>query len=201
MGASCKTLRIPLRMDTRVCELDSLDLLAPGSVPSDMTGLIGPYAEQWQGLGFVHLFDYTVPPVSPGMRSCASVLLSLDAQTLAEVVFVEKAAGAILRRELASWCMSCFPDGRRMGVTSLRRRMDGPAQFEMAYLTGRPPAELYAAHQRRLAVLSAGSPLPLDAGCAQRVLVENNNLSVRFMAGRGVYVDPTAEAASPIVPR
>jgi hypothetical protein len=201
VAAFYKTLRIPLPMGTRVAELDGLDILGPGGIPYDVASLTAPYVGEWESLGFVRAFDYTVPPVSSGMRSYATALLSPNALTLAEVVFVEKAAGVVLRRELASWCMSCFPDGRRVGVTSLRRRMNGPRQFEMTYLTGRAPTELYTLHQHLLAGAGYDVPVALDPPTAQRLIVENNNSSVAFMAKRGVYVRPQEGTASPIVPR
>jgi hypothetical protein len=202
VAAFHKTLHIPLPVGTRVAELDGLDVLGPGGVPEDVASLTARYVEEWESLGFKRAFDYTVPPVSSGMRGYATALLSADATTLAEVVFVEKAAGVILRRELASWCMSCFPDGRRVGATSLRRRMNGPSQFEMTYLTGRPPADLYTLHQHlMMADTRRGIPTALDPGIAQRLIVENNNLSVANMAKRGVYVRPQEGTASPIVPR
>jgi hypothetical protein len=201
VAAFYKTLRIPLPMRTRVPELDGLDLLGPGGIPDDVASLMAPHVREWESLGFGRVFDYTIPPVSSGMRSYASVLLSPNALTLAEVVFVEKAAGGILRRELASWCLSCFQDGRRLGATSLRRRMNGPRQFEMTYLTGRPPADLYAQHQHLIAGSGYEVPLALDTGAAQRVIVENNNLSVALMVKRGVYVQPREGTTSPIVPR
>ena len=201
VAAFHKTLRIPLPMETRVPELDGLDLLVPGAIPDDAASLMAPQVGEWESLGFGRVFDYTIPPVSSGMRSYATVLLSPNALTLAEVVFVEKATGVIRRRELASWCISYFPDGRRVGATSLRRRMNGPKQFEMTYLTGRPPADLHAQHQHLMAGWGFEVPMALDAGAAQRLLVENNNFSVAFMVKRGVYVQPREGTSSPIVPR
>jgi hypothetical protein len=200
VAAFHKTLRIPLPMGTRVPELDGLDLLGTGGIPEDVAASTAPQIREWESLGFHRVFDYTIPPVSSGMRSYAAVLLSADERTLAEAVFVEKAAGALLRRELGNWCISYFPEGRRVGVTSLRRRMNGPREFQMTYLTGRPPAELYALHRRLLDGERTGAPAALDQDAAQRLLVENNNLSVAFMVRRGVYVQPREGGAPPIVP-
>lgn len=177
-----------LPMATRAPLLDSLDILPDDGLPADVLAAMSGAIGAWEVLGFSRSFVYTAPPASPGMRGFATVLLSADGLTLAEVVFVEIVRPVISRREMPTWCMSCLTGNRRLVASSGRRRFNSPPGVDALYLTGYPAESLYAAHRARLDTLRGEMPERLDRNGAARAILENSVRMTETMAARGVYI-------------
>lgn len=190
IGAGCKLFRIPLKMDMRVCMLSSVDRLDPGALDPDVREAMDPLVGSWRGLGFGEPLWYSLPMKGAGQRSAAAALLSRDRLTVAQVFFAEKKTEQLTQREVQANCVSAMGDGTYAGVSSGRRQMDSPPEFDGVYLFRRPPEALYARHEERLKH-HRSSARPLREEELASFVLELHNLSVRFHADRGVYVPAT----------
>lgn len=187
IAAVCKVLRIPIAVDTRVCMLSGVEKLDSFSLDSDVRGFLDPLVEAWRTEGFEAPFWYTIPMKGEGQRSVGCAMRSLDGASVAQCFFAEKRMPEFTKREVQSNVASAMGDGTFTGVTSGKRQMDHPHEFDGESLPGKEPGILMSRHRERLSQ-HRGSALTIRQGDVERFVVDLHNRAVRFHAERGVYV-------------
>lgn len=190
IAAACKLFRIPLAIDTRICTLSSVERVDPFSLEGEIRSILDPLIEAWRAEGFEAPFWYTIPMKGEGHRSVACAMRSVDGSSLAQCLFVEKKMAGATNREVQSHVVSTMGDGTFTGVSSGKRQMDLPPEFDGESLPGKSPQALMSRHRERLHQHRSAAT-SLRTQDLERLIVDLHNRAVRFHAERDVYVPVT----------
>ena len=175
---------VPLVDEIPDVELDDL--------PKGVARSLERHAARFEAEGYRTLFHYELPLLERDRITAATILLSEDRWSMAQVLYLKNPAESQVGLTVGCWC----EDGTYATVTNRKLELDPPPGHRTERYVGASPGELvdrFLEHAADWDAEGGMKAVKLDEAKVRRMLVEAEREAAEFYAARGVLVRMTAK--------
>lgn len=170
--------------------VDRLDEVDPDDLPKPAARTLERHAARFEEEGYRPLFTYDLPLLERDRLSAATVLLSDDGWSMAQVLYVKNGEQSQAGLTVGCWC----EDGTYATTTNRKLELDPPPGHRIERYVGAAPDELvdrFLDHAAEWEAEEGMKAVKLDAASVRRLLVRSEREAVEHYAERGVLVKMT----------
>lgn len=168
----------------RIPDVDLDDL------PKGVARTLERHAERFEEEGYRTLFHYELPLLERDRLTAATILLSADGWSMAQVLYLKNSAESQVGLTVGCWC----EDGTYATVTNRKLELDVPPGHRTERYVGAPPGELvdrFLGHAADWDHTEGMRAVKLDEAKVRQMLVAAEREAAEFYADRGVIVRMT----------
>lgn len=171
--------------------LDRIPEVDPRDLPRGVARTLERHAGRFEEEGFRALFQYELPLLERDRVSAATILLSADGWSMAQVLYVKNPTESQVGLTVGCWSA----DGTHATVTNRKLELDPPPGHRTERYAGAPPGELvdrFLEHAAEWDDEEGMQAVRLDDAKVRQLLLTAEREAVEFYAERGVVVRMTA---------
>lgn len=167
----------------RIPDVDLLDL------PKGVARTLERHAARFEEEGYQVLFHYDLPLLERERMTAATILLSRDTWSMAQVMYIKNSEQSQVGLTVGCWCQ----DGTYATVTNRKLELDPVPGHRTERYVGATPDELVDRFLEHAAEWDAEGmqAIRLDESLVRRMLIQAERQAVDFYAERGVLVRMT----------
>lgn len=172
--------------------VDRIPDVDPRDLPKGAARTLERHAARFEEEGYRVLFHYEVPLLERNRLTAATILLSEDAWSMAQVLYIKSGEQSQVGLTVGCWC----EDGTHATVTNRKQELDAVPGHRTERYLGAGPGELvdrFLDHAREWDAGEGMRAVKLDEAKVRRMLVQAERQAVEHYAERGVLVRMTAK--------
>lgn len=169
----------------RIPDVDLRDL------PKGVARTLERHAARFEEEGYQVLFHYDLPLLERERMTAATILLSRDAWSMAQVMYIKNAEQSQVGLTVGCWCQ----DGTYATVTNRKLELDPVPGHRTERCVGATPDELVDRFLEHAAEWDAEGmrAIRLDESLVRRMLIQAEQQAIECYTERGVLVRMTAK--------
>jgi len=182
-GGIAPALSVPL--------VDRLPDVDPRDLPKGAARTMERHAARFEEEGYQVIFHYEVPLLERNRLTAATILLSRDGWSMAQVLYIKNGEQSQVGLTVGCWC----EDGTHATVTNRKLELDPVPGHRSERYVGAPPGELVDRFLEHAAEWDAEGmrAVRLDESRVRQMLVQAEREAVEHYAERGLLVRMTSK--------
>jgi hypothetical protein len=172
--------------------LDCLPDVDLRDLPKGVARTLERHSARFEEEGYRPLFHYELPLLERDRLTAATILLSADGWSMAQVIYLKNSANTQVGLTVGCWC----EDGTYATVTNRKRELDPPPGHRTERYVGASPGELVDRFLEHAAAWDAEEGMKavrLDDAKVRRMLLAAEREAVEHYEERGVIARMTSK--------
>jgi hypothetical protein len=172
--------------------LDRIPEVDPRDLPKGVARTLERHSARFEEEGYRTLFHYELPLLERDRVTAATILLSADGWSMAQVMYLKNPTESQVGLTVGCWC----EDGTHATVTNRKLELDPPPGHRTERYRGAGVSELvdrFLEHAAEWDAEEGMKAVKLDAAKVRQLLLTAEREAVGYYAGRGVLVPMTAK--------
>lgn len=172
--------------------LDRIPEVDPRDLPKGVARTLERHAARFEEEGYRTLFHYEMPLLERDRVTAATILVSADGWSMAQVMYLKNPAETQVGLTVGCWC----EDGTHATVTNRKLELDPPPGHRTERYRGAGVQELvdrFLEHAAEWDAEEGMKAVKLNESSVRQLLLTAEREAVDHYAGRGVLVPMTAK--------